>query len=71
MKTTAQINSLIQLARGITKLNLGNLSTREGWVLTIEEEVYGSPKPLAEYEDFLGNFVNWVIVGAKPTPVVN
>ena len=71
MKTTAQINSLIQLARGITKLNLGNLSTREGWVLTIEEEVYGSPKPLAEYEDFLGWFVSWIITGTTQDSVVN
>jgi hypothetical protein len=69
METTAKINGLIQLARGITKLNLANLSTRDGWVLTIEGEDYGSPKPLTKYEAFLGDFVTWVIVGAKAIPV--
>jgi len=69
--TTAKIKSLIGLARGATKLNLGNLSTSEGWVLTIEGEQYGSPKPLAEYEDFLGWFVSWIITGTTQDSVVN
>ena len=76
METTAKINSMIQEIRGIlsiinSDLNLGNLSTSEGWVLTIEGEVYGSPKPLAEYEDFLGWFVNWIITGTTQDSVVN
>ena len=69
METTANITSLIELARASTGLKLANLSTRDGWVLTIEGEDYGSPKPLAEYEVFLGDFVTWVIIGAKAIPV--
>ena len=71
METTANIKRYIEAARRATQLNLGNLSTSEGWVLTIEGEVYGSPKPLAEYEDFLGWFVNWIITGTTQDSVVN
>ena len=71
MGTTANINRYIEAARRATQLNLGNLSTREGWVLTIEGEQYGSPKPLAEYEDFLGWFVSWIITGTTQDSVVN